>query len=381
MSNFSRENIMKVGYFVLIALVWSSIGWILRGQLTPRENTLVEEVRHVIKRDFPGDIPADDKLSFAAVQGMLEIIDDPYAVVISPPSSLKFDADFAGDTGIVGVVPNINDAGQMFIETVIEGSTAEAAGVQVGDILLSIDGIPVNAATTVTGSALLFRGPVGEPVNLVVQRGEETLTFSPLRVERVALEWEILEDDVGYIAQYTFTTNVPELFHEALTEIMASNPRAIIWDVRFNGGGSMMVAQEILSNFIAEGELFQVVLKDDETRVFTATGEAIAPDVPLYVLVNEFTFSAAETVASTIEENGRGTTVGSTTFGKGTIQNVVPLSNDHLFEYTIGNWITPDGVSYQDIGFVPAVVAPDDPNTANDETVETALQLILTKNE
>ena len=143
----------------------------------------------------------------------------------------------------------------------------------------------------------------------------------------------------------------------------------------------MAVAQEILSNFVAEGELFHVVLKDDEMRIFTASGESIASDVPLYILVNEFTFSAAETVAASIQEVGRGTTVGSRTFGKGTIQNTVPLSDDHIFEYTIGHWTTPGGVSYQDVGFTPAVFAPDDPATTKDETLEATLQLILGQGE
>ncbi|MCP4418692.1 MAG: PDZ domain-containing protein [Chloroflexi bacterium] len=381
MNNFNRENLIKVGYFVLISLIWLSIGWILRSQFTNSKNRLVDEVHQVIQRDFPGDLPSDDELSFAAVQGMIKTINDPYAVVIPPPSSLKFDADNAGETGAVGLVPNINEAGQMFIETVIEGSPSEALGVQVGDILLSIDGVPVNAATTVTGSTLLFRGPVGEPVELLIQRGDEISAFSPIRVERVALEWEILDNGVGYIAQHTFTTNIPALFNEALTAIMNTNPPAIIWDVRFNGGGSMLVAQEVLSNFIVDDALFVVTLKDNEERIFRASGNPATPDIPLFVLVNEFTFSAAETVASTIQENGRGTTVGSITFGKGTIQNVVRLSNDYLFEYTIGHWTTPNGVSYQDVGFVPAVIALNDPDTVNDETIEAALKLILSENE
>ncbi|MEZ4591728.1 MAG: hypothetical protein R3D55_11405 [Chloroflexota bacterium] len=99
----------------------------------------------------------------------------------------------------------------------------------------------MDATTTVTGSALSFLGGRwGKRAVLVVQRGDEILTFTPERIERVALEWEILDNDTGYIAQYTFTTNVPELFQEAPTEIMAANPSAIIWDVRFNGGGSMV---------------------------------------------------------------------------------------------------------------------------------------------
>ena len=376
MKNFSREHVTQAGYFVLISIIWLVVGWTLRSQLIPRQMSLAEQVNQIIQRDFPGEIPSEEELSFASVQGMLTMVDDAFAVVIPPPSSLKYAADQAGETGVVGLVPNINEMGQMFIEIVISGSTADQAGVRVGDILLSIDGIPVNAATTITGSALLFRGPVGEPVDLVIERDGEILDFSPVRIERVALEWEILENGVGYIAQYTFSTNVPQLFEEALTAIMATDPPAVIWDVRFNGGGSMMVAQDILSNFIEDGVLFEVTLKEEESRLFSATGEALAPTVPLYVLVNEFTYSAAEAVASTIQETGRGTTIGSTTFGKGSIQNTVLLNDDYLFEYTIGYWHTPNGVSYQDVGFEPAASAPDDPETAVDETLEAALALI-----
>lgn len=379
MKKLSRETVSQTAYFLLISLIWLVIGWVLRSQFISGQTTLEDQVKQIIQDDFPGEIPSEDELSFAAVQGMLNIVDDPFAVVIPPPSSLKFEADMSGETGIVGLVPNINEAGQMYIETVIPGSTADQEGVQVGDILLSIDGIPVNAATTVTGSALLFRGPVGEPAELVIERDGEILNFSPVRVERVALEWDILENGVGYIAQYTFTTNVPELFDEALAAIMATHPPAIIWDVRFNGGGSMTVAQDVLSNFIEDGPLFEVTLKGGETRLFSAVGDAAATAVPLYVLVNEFTYSAAETVASTIQETGRGTTIGTTTYGKGTIQNSMPLKGDYLFEYTIGYWHTPKGVSYQGVGFAPAISAPDDPATAVDETIEAALAQITSR--
>lgn len=376
MKNISHDSLKQTGLFISIAVIWLIIGWVLRGLIIPNEMTLVDEVKQIIQRDSPDVSISEDALDFAAARGMVSSLDDPFAVVIPPPSSLKFDADFAGQTGVVGLVPNVNDSGQLYIETVVAEGPGDLAGVQVGDILISIDGIPVDATTTVTGSALLFRGPVGEAAELVVQRGDETLTFAPKRIERVALAWEILDNDIGYIAQYTFTTNVPDLFEEALTEIVAANPRAIIWDVRFNGGGSMMVAQEVLSHFVADGELFQVVLKDDETRLFAATGDATAPEIPLYVLVNEFTFSAAETVAATIDERGRGTTIGSTTFGKGTVQNTVKLQDDYLFEYSIGHWFTPAGVSYEGAGFTPAVMAPDNPDTRNDETIDAALQLI-----
>ncbi len=161
MKNLSRESVMQAIYFVLISLIWLVIGWTLRSQLISRQTTLDDQVKQIIQRDFPGEIPSDEALSAAAVQGMLSIVDDPFAVVVPPPSSLKFAADMAGETGVIGLVPSINEAGQMVIETVVSGSTADQAGVRVGDILLSIDGIPVNAATTLTGSALLFPWPGG----------------------------------------------------------------------------------------------------------------------------------------------------------------------------------------------------------------------------
>ncbi|WP_420641060.1 S41 family peptidase [Candidatus Leptofilum sp.] len=377
MKKFPSDTAKQTGLFISIALIWLIIGWVLRGLLIPNQITLTDEVKQIVQRDSPGEIPADETLDFAAAQAIVESLNDPFAVVIPPPSSLKFDADFAGETGVVGLVPNINDAAQLFIETVIENGPGDIAGVKVGDILISIDGIPVNAATTVTGSALLFRGPVGESVELVVQRNGEIFTFNPVRIERIALEWDILENGVGYIAQHTFTTNVPALFEDALAEIMATDPPAVIWDLRFNGGGSMAVAEETMSYFIEEGNLFQVVLKDNEIRMFSATGQAIAPSIPLVVLVNEFSFSAAETVAASIQELGRGTTVGITTFGKGTVQNTVKLRDDYLFEYTIGHWKTPTGTSYQGSGFTPTIIAPDDPDTVQDETVEKALEIII----
>ena len=376
MRKISQDSAKQLGFLILISLIWLIIGWVLRSVIFPNQINLEDEVRQVILHDSPGEVPSEAALSLAAAQGMVQALDDPFAVVVPPPSSLKFDDDFAGQTGIVGLVPNINDAGEMYIETVIEGGPGDLVGVRVGDILLSIDGIPVDATTTVTGSALLFRGPVGDAAELVIQRGGQILNFAPVRIERVPLAWDIWENGVGYIAQYTFTTNVPDLFKEALTEIMATNPPAVVWDLRFNGGGSMKVAQDVLSNFVAEGDLFYVMLKEGDLSIFSATGEAIAPDVPLYVLVNEFTFSAAETVASSIQENGRGVTIGSQTFGKGTVQNAVKLRDDYLFEYTIGYWYTPAGVSYEGSGFVPSVIAPDDPATDVDETIGAVLGLI-----
>jgi carboxyl-terminal processing protease len=368
----NKKQLLDLGYFVAISLVWLAVGWFLRGWFTSSEFAMLQNIRSIVEQDFPDDVPDLETMSFAAARAVVGTLNDPYAVIIPPPASHKFDADFAGEAGNTGLVPNLQD-GQMIVEFVLANSPAEKAGVQEGDILLTVDDVQITSATSLTEISLLLRGPVGTQAKLVVQRGDSQLTFTPVRQERVAVEWGILGDDVGYIVQHTFTTNAPDKFAEALTAVLATNPSAIIWDLRNNGGGSLLATEEILSFFIAEGLLFKAVLKDGEEELFTASGNSVAADIPLVLLVNEFTISAAEISAAVIAEQGRGLTIGTQTFGKGTIQNIAPIGNDHLLEYTIGRWITANNISYQGVGLSPHIQAPDDPHTAVDETILSAL--------
>ena len=375
MKSLRKKHWIEQGYFVAIALVWLTIGWFLRGWLINNEFFMLQNIRTIIEQDFPREVPEPETMSLAAAQAMVETLDDPYAAVIPPPASHKFDADFSGESGNTGLVPNFV-AGRLVVELVLENGPAQAAGVQAGDILLSVDDVPITPATSLTEVSLLLRGQVGSQAKLVVQRDDSQLTLLPVRQERLAVEWRMLENDIGYIAQHTFTTNAPAKFEEALTAVLAANPAAIIWDLRNNGGGSLQATQEILSFFIADGPLFRAVLKDGQEELFNATGNVIAADIPLIILVNENTISAAEIAAAVIEEQGRGFTVGTQTFGKGTIQNIVSISDEHLLEYTIGNWVTANHASYQNSGLMPRLQAPDDPHTAIDETLAIALEQI-----
>lgn len=375
MKRLNKKQLIDLGYFVAIALVWLAIGWFLRGWFTNNEFFMLQNIRAIIERDFPGEVPELETMSLAAAQAMVKTLDDPHVVIIPPPASNKYDADFAGETGNMGLVPNFKD-GWLVVEFVLENSPAQAVGVQEGDILLSVDNVPITSATSLAEVSLLLRGQVGSQAKLVVQRGDSQLTLTPVRQERLAVEWRMLENHIGYIAQHTFTTNAPAKFEEALTAVLAANPTTIIWDLRNNGGGSLQVAREILSFFIPDGPLFWAVLKDGKEELFATTGNVLAADIPLIILVNENTISAAEIAAAVIAEKNRGLTVGTQTFGKGTIQNVAPIGNEHLLVYTIGNWTTANHASYQSIGLTPRIQAPDDPHTAIDETLIAALEQI-----
>lgn len=368
----TKKQLVELSYFVAISVVWLAIGWFLRGWFTNNEFIMLQNIQSIVEQEVPGNVPEPDMLSFVAAQAMIETLNDPYAVIIPPPASHKFDADFAGKAGNTGMVPNFQD-GQIVIAFVFDNSPAQEEGVQVGDVLLAVDGVTITPATSLTEVSLLLRGPVGTQVELVVERGENELTLTPVRQERAIVDWAILENGVGYIAQHTFTANAPTEFEKALTAVLETNPPAIIWDLRNNGGGSLLATQEILSFFVPDGLLFKAILKDDEERLFLATGNVMTADIPLVLLINENTISAAEISAAVMTERGRGITIGTQTFGKGTIQNVAPIANDYLLEYTIGRWVTGDGNSYQGVGLSPTIYATDNPETVDDELLMTAL--------
>lgn len=375
MKRFTKKQLVDWGYFVAISLVWLTVGWFLHSWFSNDKFPMLQNIQAIIEQDFPGDAPEQDLISLAAARAIVETLNDPYAVIIPPPASYKFDADFAGEAGNTGMVPNIQN-GQIVVEYVLENSPAHEAGVQVGDVLLVVDGVTMTPATSLTEVSLLLRGAVGTQVELMVQREEKQLTLRPIRQERAIIDWAILEGDVGYIAQHTFTTNAPAEFEKALTAVLETNPSSIIWDLRNNGGGSLLATQEILSFFIPDGLLFKAILKDNEERHFAATGEVITADIPLILLINENSISAAEITAAVITEQGRGITIGTETFGKGTIQNVAPIGNDHLLEYTIGRWVTADGVTYQSVGLSPMIYAADNPETVADELLLAALDQV-----
>jgi carboxyl-terminal processing protease len=150
----------------------------------------------------------------------------------------------------------------------------------------------------------------------------------------------------------------------------------LIWDLRSNGGGSMQAAQEILSYFIEEGLLFVAELKGGEQRPFVASGDGVAAKVPLLVLIGERTYSSAETAAVAIQERQRGTLIGETTYGKGTIQKTEPLIEDCMLQMTIARWLSPTGEWYEGRGVAPDIVVNDDEDTDEDEVLQFAVDYI-----
>jgi carboxyl-terminal processing protease len=363
-------------FLLILCTTWFLIGWILRDRRPPDADVvLIEQVRHQLLSEHPGEIPSSRELTYAAIRGMLGRLDDPQAALLTPPISHRFWDDFHGNSGVIGLFPERLD-GEMTVSVVFPGEPADQAGLRVGDVILSVDGVEFDAHTSSTEASLLIRGPVGVPARFVVRRGDEILELYPVRQVRTIVEARMLDSGIAHLTQYTFTVNSAQKVREALQELLSQQPRGLIWDLRSNGGGSMLASQEILSYFIADGLLFMAELKGGERQQFMANGDGIATDLPLVVLIGERTYSAAESSAVAIRDSQRGTLIGETSYGKGTIQKTEPLIEECLLQMTIAKWLSPSGQWYEGRGVEPDFVVSDDESTKEDEVLQFAVDYI-----
>lgn len=361
-----------------ISLVWFLIGWFGRGLLLPSSATPLDTTLNILENEALYQAESPETLQQNAIRGMLIGLGDPHAALLAPPVNERFDPDFAGETGMVGLSLGMV-GGQIGVTHIFPGRPAEGAGLQVNDILLSVDDFTLTPLTSLTEVSYMVRGPVGEAVTLVIQRGEAILTFSPIREAREIVSAEMLTDQIGYLAQYTFTTNADELFLDALQELISQGAQGLIWDLRSNGGGSVQTAQQILSAFFDDQILYHVEFPDGSREAFVPLPEIEAQSIALVVLVGPNTYSAAEMSAAAIQDWSRGTVIGETTYGKGTIQNTAPISEDLLLQVSIAKWLSPDGRWYQETGLIPDIVIRDDPATPADEVLQEALSILSTE--
>lgn len=376
MEKLSRQKLRELGWIVFLSLIWFGIGWVANGRFQPTEQALFSQVLNGLSSNQVGNVPEKRELTYAALRGLIARLGDPHAAFLEPATAQRFQDDFDGRTGVIGMFPELLD-GQWLITVVMPDLPAFEAGLQTGDRLRYIDNMPITAETSSAEITLLIRGPVGQPAQIVVERDGEERLFTPIRQARlVAGEPQILDGNIAYLPQYTFTSNAPEVVAEALRPLLAQQPDALIWDLRSNGGGSMDATQKVLSYFIEDGVLFLAELSNGRQRSFEANGQTLALEIPLVVLIGERTYSSAETAAIAIADHQRGTLIGQTTHGKGTIQEAVGLVDGSKLQYTVAYWLSPNGQNYDGKGVPPDLFIADDPMTDTDEVLEFALTYI-----
>jgi carboxyl-terminal processing protease len=373
-----RKQLFKVlGIIILCAASFGAGLWINTGPGSQDERLINKAYRIISGDSFFNQTP-NRELAYSAIRGMLSRTDDPYAELIEPEAARNFTDTFTGHTGVVGLYAE-KQSEHVVISIVFPNSPADKAGLHVGDIILAIDGTGLDQDTDSSETGLMLRGSPGTPVHLKIQRDGQVLEYDLIRQERQFVAPRMLPEGIGYIALFAYNSTASQQMKQALEALLAQKPIGLVWDLRNNEGGDMEAAQEILSYFIEDGLLFSAELTHDRTVEFRAKGDAMAADIPLVVLMDQTTYSAAETSAAAIAETGRGRTIGSRSYGKGVIQATVPLMDDTLLQLTIAKWLSPHGEWYQERGVAPQIEASDDPATPTDEVLQTAVDLLLAK--
>ena len=297
--------------------------------------------------------PDVDALIENATRGLLYGLEDPYSFYYNE------------DAGIgIQLLGNYLDY-SVTVTQVFRDTPAQQAGLRKGDLLVRVEDIEVTAYT-MQNAVNVMRGKVGEEVEIEVQRGDEFITFriprAQIHVNRI--EYTMLDNHVGYILMYEFAGESQKEFSDALAALRAQGAQALVVDLRDNGGGWVDAAISIGDLFLDEGILAYSQDRYGNREDYKTTDGK--NDIPLVFLVNENSASASEILSGGLQDLGRATVVGQTTFGKGIVQTVIGLDNDEAgFQMTYAQYFLPSGAEVHKIGITPDVIAemPEDLKT------------------
>jgi carboxyl-terminal processing protease len=291
-----------------------------------------------------------------AIRGMMDALGDQHSSYMDPSEFSDATASISGEYTGIGAWVSI-DSDYLTIVEPMKGSPAEKADLQPGDQIIAIDGEDMTGVLPELARKKVL-GPAGTPVRLTILREgvEEPFEVEIQRASIVvpSVESEMLDGNIAYLRLRTFGERSTEELRSELGNLMAQNPKGLIFDLRNNTGGELTTAIEIASEFIPEGVILYEEYGDGTRDTVKAIEGGLATQIPLVVLVNEFSASASELVAGAIQDTGRGPLVGTTTFGKGTVQNWIPLAGSQgAIRVTIAKWLTPTERTIHETGLTP----------------------------
>lgn len=316
----------------------------------------IDEIYSYMNIYYYGDFEKEDIYN-SIYSGVMESLDDPYSVYYTPEEYKDMQVSTSGTYyGIGAGVSQDLTTMEVTITKVYRGTPSEEAGLKNGDQIISVEGIE---ATSVEVSELVqhIRGEAGTTVHMVIYRPstEETLEFDVERrhVELPSIEGEMLEDGIGYIQITEFQDKTDEQFEVMVKQLQKQGAKGLIIDVRANPGGLLTTVVNLLDQVLPEGLL--VYVEDKYGNRDEYTSDAACLDMPIVVLTDEHSASASEIFAGAMKDYEYATLVGKTTYGKGIVQNVIPLSDGDALKITVAKYFTPKGNDIHQIGVVPDV--------------------------
>jgi carboxyl-terminal processing protease len=357
---------------------------------------ILDEILRILEEDFvePDRIDAEYLYS-AAINGIFEALDDPHSTYIDPQTYQMSRDDFSGAfQGIGATVDKLPDSDYIIIVRPLPETPAEAAGILAGDLILEVDGQSAEGWSVQEG-VIRIRGPQGSPVELKVRHtdgSEEFITIIRDEIDVASVSTfatgeggKLLDSegeeatDIAYIRIFSFTRRTPDELQAEIEAAEARGAVGILLDVRSNPGGLLVETIQIADMFLDEGEIVTEVDRDGNEQTASAQpGQSTM--LPLVILQDEFSASGSELLAAALQENnGRATIIGTSSFGKGTVNHVRELSNGGAVYVSIARWLTPDRNLIEGLGVTPDIVVEftiEDIDAGRDVQAERAIDVL-----
>jgi len=315
-----------------------------------------------------------------AISGMVGTLDDPYSVYFDPKDSTSFYSTLKGQFEGIGTMIENRDQNYI-VQDVLTESPAEKAGIKPQDIVLEVDGKSLKDLQPAAVTSLI-QGKAGTTVKLKIQRGNQTLNFSIQRavITIESVHSKILDGNIGYINIDEFSQNSDKLFDKAVAKIMKNNPDKLIIDLRNNPGGYVDATQRILNHFITKDQtIFFTENLQKELQTYKSQGPADLKNLKTVVLIDQYSASASEIFAGALQDLKIAKIVGTTSYGKGSVQEVNTFGDESSLKISIGNWLTPNRRNIDKIGITPDIdvkITNEDIKAGRDPQLDAAIKAV-----
>ncbi|MDM9379899.1 S41 family peptidase [Chlorogloeopsis sp. ULAP01] len=400
-----HKRVFRISLSVVLAFWLGFCSFCQPATALTEEQKLVTEVWRIVNRTYLDDTfnhqnwaavrqkvlsaaLTDQKAAYAAIGKMLKSLNDPFTRFLDPEQYRSLQVNTSGELTGVGLQIALNQqTGKLEVVTPISGSPAEKAGIRPRDRIVKIEGVSTENLT-LDEAATKMRGPIGSLVTLLIERdGEGEKEFRVPR-DRISLNPVVAElrnttqgVPLGYIRLTQFNANAPMELAHAINNLEKKGAAAYILDLRNNPGGLLQAGIEVARLWLNSGTIVYTVNRQGIQGSFESFGPALTDD-PLVVLVNQGTASASEILAGALQDNGRATLVGETTFGKGLIQSLFELSDGSGLAVTIAKYETPNHKDINKLGIKPDQIVASEPityeqiGTELDHQYQTALEML-----
>ncbi|OUO38691.1 peptidase S41 [Megamonas hypermegale] len=317
----------------------------------------------------------DINLIDGAIDGMVKSLGDPHSNYLSPKMYQSLKEQTQGSFAGIGVVMGMDNNKNIKIVAVMEDSPGQKAGLAEGDQIIAVDGTPVTEMAFDEVAAHV-RGEPGTDVVLTIMRDgtqqDYTITRDNIKLKTVG--HEMLDNNIGYIQIVSFSEDTAQEFMDAYTDLQNQGMQGLVLDLRNNPGGLLGACVDIAKNLVPKGDIVSIVDKDGNKEVYSSDLEQV--QYPVAVLINKNSASASEILSGAIQDTKSGVIIGETSYGKGSVQTILPMMDDDAVKLTIAKYYTPSGRSIDGVGITPDIEVKLDEGSTVDTQLDKAKEVI-----